>query len=155
MRAASDGLHSRALPAQCRTINLSLPSVLLLYLVTAAEGLHHMKRARLSYVLRRDENVPLVVTSLCAETIYPAIFTQAGTPPSASGFELQTGQTKNLTVGGDWQGRVWGRTNCSFNADGTGPSNSGGLNGGGAACATGDCGGIVECTGTVSASCQV
>ena len=108
-----------------------------------------MKRQPLAYVSRRDENVPLVVKNLCAETIYPGIVTQAGTAPSSGGFELQSGQTKNLTVGADWQGRVWGRTNCSFNAAGTGPSNDGGLNGGGVACGTGDCGGIIDCKATV------
>ena len=108
-----------------------------------------MKRQPLAYVSRRDENVPLVVKNLCAETIYPGVVTQAGTAPSSGGFELQSGQTKSLTVGADWQGRVWGRTNCSFNAAGTGPSNDGGLNGGGVACGTGDCGGIIDCKATV------
>jgi len=118
-------------------------------MATIVDALHHMKRAPLAYVLGRDEKVPLVVTNLCSETIYPGIVTQSGTAPSAGGFELQTGHTQNLTVGADWQGRVWGRTNCSFNFDGTGPSNNGGLNGGGVACGTGDCGGIVDCKATV------
>ena len=115
----------------------------------AVDGIHHMKRPPLAYVSRRGESVPLVVSNLCPETIYPGILTQAGMPPSASGFELQAGQTRNLTVGADWQGRVWGRTNCSFNVAGTGPSNTGGNNGGGSACGTGDCGGVVQCVGTV------
>ena len=134
-----------------RTPNVVL-SFVLLYLATTADGLHHMKRLPVAYVSRRDENVPLVVKNLCAETIYPGIVTQSGTPPSSGGFELQSGQTKNFTVGADWQGRVWGRTNCSFNAAGTGPSNDGGLNGGGVACGTGDCGGILECKATVCTS---
>ena len=108
-----------------------------------------MKRLPLAYVSRRDENVPLAVKNLCAETIHPGIVTQSGTAPSSGGFELQSGQTRSFTVGADWQGRVWGRTNCSFNAAGTGPSNHGGLNGGGVACGTGDCGGILECKATV------
>ena len=114
-------------------------------------ALHHMKRPPLAYVSRRAETVPLVIKSLCSETIYPGILTQTGTPPSSGGFELQTGQQKNFTVGADWQGRVWGRTNCSFNSQGTGPGNAGGNNGGGRACGTGDCGGIVNCKGTVCA----
>lgn len=64
---------------------------------------------------------------------------------------MQTGETKRLTVGADLQGRVWGRTNCSFNSAGTGASNTGGNDGGGAACLTGDCGGVVNCKGTVRA----
>ncbi len=132
-----------------RIRTLSLASVMLTYMTKTADALHHMKRAPLAYVLQRDQTVPLVVTSLCSETIYPGIVTQSGTAPSAGGFELHSGQTRNLTVGADWQGRVWGRTNCSFNSDGTGPSNNGGLNGGGVACGTGDCGGIVDCKATV------
>lgn len=114
-----------------------------------ADALHHMKRAPLAYVLQRDDTVPLVVKNLCEDTIYPGVATQAGTPPSSGGFELQTGQSKNLTVGADWQGRVWGRTNCSFNTAGTGPPGYQGVTGYGVACGTGDCGGIVECTATV------
>jgi len=117
-----------------------------------AHGLHHMKRAPLVYVVQRDKSVPLVVTNLCAETIYPGILTQSGSDPGVGGFQLQTGATRNLTVGSDWQGRVWGRTNCSFNFGGTGPSNTGGNDGGGRACLTGDCGGIINCKGTVSAA---
>lgn len=107
-----------------------------------------MKRAPLQYVSQRDETRPLAVSNLCKETIYPGIATQAGTAPQVSGFQLTTGQTMNLTVSADWQGRVWGRTNCSFNLAGTGPSNNGGYNGYGQACGTGDCGGVVNCKGT-------
>ncbi len=114
-------------------------------------ALHHMKRPPHVHVGRRAETVPLVIKSLCSETIYPGIVTQSGTSPSSGGFELQTGQQRNLTVGADWQGRVWGRTNCSFNSQGTGPGNNGGNNGGGRACGTGDCGGIVNCKATVCA----
>ena len=127
-------------------------SVCYLVLLGTANALHHMKRPPLTYVDRRAETVPLVVTSLCSETIYPGIVTQSGTPPTSGGFELQTGQQMNLTVGADWQGRVWGRTNCSFNSQGTGPANAGGNNGGGSACGTGDCGGIISCKATVGAT---
>ena len=131
------------------------PSILqilrFLPLLDSANALHHMKRPALAYVSRRAETVPLVVKSLCSETIYPGVVTQAGKPPSSGGFELETGQQMNLTVGADWQGRVWGRTNCSFNSKGTGPANAGGNNGGGSACGTGDCGGVVDCKATVRA----
>ena len=122
-----------------------------LTLLDTTNALHHMKRPPLAYIGRRAESVPLVVKSLCSETIYPGIVTQSGTAPSSGGFQLQTGQQQNLTVGADWQGRVWGRTNCSFNSQGTGPANAGGNNGGGRACGTGDCGGIVNCKATVRA----
>ena len=128
---------------------MPLISLFLLCLVTSIDAIHHMKRAPVASVLRRDETVPLVVKNLCSDTIYPGIVTQSGTAPSVGGFELQSGESQNLTVGADWQGRVWGRTNCSFNSAGTGPRNNGGNNGGGRACGSGDCGGIVNCKATV------
>lgn len=98
---------------------------------------------------KRPANVPLVVTNNCPGTIWPAIGTQAGKGPTSQGFELATGASMNQTVSGDWQGRIWGRTNCSFNAAGTGASNLNGNNGGGAACTTGDCAGVLNCVITV------
>ncbi|KAK3082230.1 hypothetical protein LTS18_010647 [Coniosporium uncinatum] len=86
------------------------------------------------------DGTPLVVTNNCADTVYPGIVTQSGDGPSQTGFELQPGDQNSQTVSIDWQGRVWGRTNCSFNSQGTGPSN-----GGYKACGTGDCNGIVNC----------
>jgi hypothetical protein len=103
-------------------------------------------------VRKRDGGVPLVVMNQCAETLWPGIGTQAGTGPGTGGFELKSGDTKEMTVSADWQGRVWGRTNCSFNALGTGASNLNGNNGAGRACTTGDCGGVLSCVLTVSSS---
>lgn len=99
---------------------------------------------------QRSGGVPLVIVNNCADTLWPAIGTQAGTGPGTGGFQLATGKKKSLTVGNDWQGRVWGRTNCSFNTLGTGASNLNGNNGAGRACATGDCGGVLNCVLTVS-----
>ena len=115
-------------------------------IIPQVSGLHHMKRAPIAYVARRDESKPLAIQNQCKETIYPGIATQAGHPPSTGGFRLDPGDGRNLTVGADWQGRVWGRTNCSFNEDGTGPNNARG----GSACTTGDCNGIVDCKFSVS-----
>jgi len=99
---------------------------------------------------KRDGGLPLKITNACAETIWPGIGTQAGTGAGTGGFELAVGVSKDLTVSSDWQGRVWGRTNCSFNALGTGASNLNGNNGGGRACDSGDCGGVLSCVLTVS-----
>ncbi|KAK4162518.1 Hsp70-like protein [Cladorrhinum sp. PSN259] len=95
--------------------------------------------------------IPLVVTNNCGETIWPGIGTQNGIGPGTGGFELTSGESRYMFVSPDWQGRVWGRTNCSFNADGTGPSNLNGVNGNGAACLTGDCFARLDCefTGAV------
>lgn len=84
---------------------------------------------------------PLVVQNSCGETIYPAVLTQSGTGPGTGGFQLSPGSSRTLSVGKSWQGRVWGRTNCSFN---------GGGGGSGPACTTGDCGSTVSCQGAVS-----
>lgn len=92
---------------------------------------------------------PLVVTNKCSETIYPGLLTQSGTGPGTGGFALTPGNSRTLSVGEAWQGRVWGRTNCSFNSDGTAPS---GNSQNGQACGTGDCGGIVNCRGAVCSS---
>ncbi|KAL8860757.1 MAG: hypothetical protein Q9178_002787 [Gyalolechia marmorata] len=103
-----------------------------------------MNQAPLAWVNRRADNRPLVISNKCPDTIYPGIGTQAGTAPSTQGFRLAPGESRDLTVSADWQGRVWGRTNCSFNAAGTAPLSSGT----GVACSTGDCGGTINCRGT-------
>jgi hypothetical protein len=86
----------------------------------------------------RAAMVDLIVTNRCNDMIWPAISTQGGTGPSESGFELAKGKSQNLTVDTDWNGRIWGRTNCTFDDKGSG------------SCLTGDCGGVLKCTGTVS-----
>lgn len=117
----------------------------LLYFLACVNGVHHMQRGPLAWVNRRADNRPLVIRNQCRETVYPGIGTQAGTGPATQGFQLTPGQSRSLEVSADWQGRVWGRTNCSFNAAGTAPASSGT----GVACGTGDCGGTVNCRGTV------
>ena len=121
----------------------------LLCILPGAEAVHHMSLTPDQNVTLRSGTVPLRITNQCSEVIYPGIGTQAATGPSTQGFELRQGESKDLTVSGDWQGRVWGRTNCTFNAEGTGPSTNGGLNGGGQSCQTGDCNGLLDCKVTV------
>jgi hypothetical protein len=55
-------------------------------------------------------------------------------------FKLSAGDNYTLHVAQDWQGRVWGRTNCSFNDDGQ-PKDQG------RQCTTGDCGPFLQCKG--------
>ncbi|THW84006.1 Osmotin, thaumatin-like protein [Aureobasidium pullulans] len=98
---------------------------------------HHMKH-KLFARQNNAANTPLVVTNNCAETVYPGIATQHGVAPGQTGFELTSGSTVSQSVSEDWQGRIWGRTNCSFNAQGR-------SNGGGPACTTGDCNGVIPC----------
>ncbi len=83
--------------------------------------------------------IPIVVTNNCPDTIWPGIGTQHGTGPGTGGFELAPGASNKMFVSWDWQGRLWGRTNCTFDG------NKNGVNGGGAACMTGDCFGVLDC----------
>ena len=112
---------------------------------TVVDAVHHMKRAPIHWVNRRSDSRPLQVFNNCEDIIYPAIQTQAGTEPSSNGFKLSPGASKSLSVSADWQGRVWARTNCTFNLAGTTAAS-----GVGPACLTGDCGGTVNCQGAVS-----
>ena len=82
---------------------------------------------------RQSANIPIIVSNWCPDTIYPGVNTQGGTGTGDTGFSLSPGNNHTVYVGGNWQGRVWGRTNCSFNGQGQ-------TQGGGSACTTGDCG---------------
>jgi beta-mannosidase len=94
---------------------------------------------------RKLDITPLLVTNQCPENIWPGISTQSGQGPSVNGFLLEPGETRNQTVSEDWQGRVWGRTNCSFSDDG-----SSAASGRGKACSSGDCNGALDCRVGVS-----
>ncbi|KAF4994373.1 hypothetical protein FGRMN_5792 [Fusarium graminum] len=79
-----------------------------------------------------DRTIPLTITNKCDSTIWPGIATQAGKGPGTGGFELSQGKSKDLWVSWDWQGRVWGRTNCTVKDDSC-------------SCKTGDCFGLLDC----------
>jgi len=114
-------------------------------LIPPASAIHHLQEPPVHIVNRQNSDKPLVVTNNCEQTIYPAILTQLGTGPESSGFRLDSGDSLPQTVGANWRGRVWGRTNCTFSDDGTPVSGQGGT-----ACSSGDCGAFVECQGAVS-----
>lgn len=129
------------------TFGLLVLSITMLSLFgQTASAIHHLQRPPVHLVHRENSDLPLIVTSNCAETIYPAILTQSGRGPDRSGFRLDPGVSMSQNVSADWRGRVWGRTNCTFNPDGSVPASSQG----GAACSSGDCGAFVECQGAVS-----
>ncbi|GAA6013277.1 hypothetical protein JCM10207_000840 [Rhodosporidiobolus poonsookiae] len=81
------------------------------------------------------------VRNKCSYTIWPAIFTSGGTAPDhATGWEAASGSSVSFTVAENWNGRIWGRTDCYF--DGSGLPTT---------CSTGGCNGGLECdksTGT-------
>lgn len=85
----------------------------------------------------KEGRIPLVITNKCDTTIWPGLATQAGTGPGTGGFELEPGKNRTLWVGSDWQGRIWGRTNCT-------------VNGNSCACKTGDCFSKLDCEFSVS-----
>jgi hypothetical protein len=66
-------------------------------------------------------------------TIWPAAW--PGDVSGETGWTLQPGDSLSITVPSGWNSRLWGRTGCHFDAGGHG------------ACATGDCGGVYQCTG--------
>ncbi|EON62137.1 hypothetical protein W97_01356 [Coniosporium apollinis CBS 100218] len=103
----------------------------------STDALHHMRKRPLSQKAEANPwtDTPLIVTNRCPETIWPGISTQSGYGPPLNGFELKSGSSQNQTVSADWQGRIWGRTNCTFNNG----------NGGGKACGSGDCNGVLDC----------
>src|SRR5215468_2624697 len=74
----------------------------------------------------------------CSETVWVA--GSGSTVPvfngtSSGGIELLPGATATTTVPDTWSaGRIWGRRNCTFDSSGKG------------SCATGDCGGVLNCT---------
>ncbi|KAI0475963.1 thaumatin family protein [Xylariaceae sp. FL0804] len=93
-----------------------------------------LRRAINRPLSKRDGSIPLIITNNCGDTLWPGIATQNGDPPESNGFELDAGDSKNMNVGPTWQGRVWGRTNCTVSAD----DNT-------ATCETGDCFGKLDC----------
>ncbi|XP_031097558.1 osmotin-like protein OSML81 [Ipomoea triloba] len=59
----------------------------------------------------------------------------AAATPVGGGKQLDQGQSWTIDVpGGTRMARIWGRTNCNFDASGRG------------SCETGDCGGALQCT---------
>lgn len=55
--------------------------------------------------------------------------------PENGGFELKPGASRTVELPADWSGRFWGRAACTFDGAGNG------------SCASGDCGGKLECGG--------
>jgi Thaumatin family len=66
-------------------------------------------------------------------TIWPAAW--PGSVTGRTGWRLDPGTRVTITVAGDWNARLWGRTGCRFDAAGRG------------SCETGDCGGRFQCRG--------
>lgn len=132
--------HSILGPRQWKCL-VALKTLVFVFLqhFCVTEAAHHMQNLSALNNLRRASTVPLIINNKCSETIWPGVLTQNGDGPPVKGFELAAGSSKTFTVSENWQGRVWGRTNCSF--DGGRQSSR--------PCGTGDCGTSLNCIGTV------
>ncbi|KAF7351589.1 Thaumatin-like protein [Mycena sanguinolenta] len=74
----------------------------------------------------------MTVYNACPFTIWPALFTSAGTIPSqTTGWVADANTTLSFQVAEDWDGRIWGRRDCDFSTN-PGPNSclDGGCNGG-------------------------
>ncbi|KAI3796958.1 hypothetical protein L1987_39645 [Smallanthus sonchifolius] len=73
----------------------------------------------------------------CDYMVWPGILSSAGsTPLDSTGFDLSPGESRSFQASPGWSGRFWGRTGCTFDANGQG------------SCATGDCGSNqISCNG--------
>nr|GMD07043.1 thaumatin-like protein 1B [Ipomoea batatas]GMD08618.1 thaumatin-like protein 1B [Ipomoea batatas]GMD09805.1 thaumatin-like protein 1B [Ipomoea batatas] len=78
------------------------------------------------------------IVNKCRQTVWPGILTGANRAILyPTGFKLNSGKSKTLSVPRSWSGRVWGRTLCSNDSSGK------------FSCVTGDCGsGKVQCAGS-------
>lgn len=113
----------------------------LFLVITHVRAIHHMDiKPPRKLQTRQSSGTQLVVRNSCESTIWPGLLTQSGNGPGTNGFALSSGTQRSFIVSEDWQGRVWGRTNCSFNGGGTSST----------PCGTGDCGNTISCIGTVS-----
>lgn len=81
--------------------------------------------------------ITLSISNRCSYTIWPAAV-------PGGGMQLDPGESWTLNMpASTTTGRVWPRTNCSFDSAGNG------------SCQTGDCGGVLTCTGSGQPPCTL
>ncbi|XP_071931205.1 pathogenesis-related thaumatin-like protein 3.5 isoform X2 [Coffea arabica] len=83
------------------------------------------------------ESTNLTIINGCNETIWPGITPNDNSAPdtniSGGGFQLKPDQSVVFSAPPGWNGRIWGRTGCDFDKEGSGK------------CETGDCGSTLKC----------
>ncbi|KAG5543003.1 hypothetical protein RHGRI_015930 [Rhododendron griersonianum] len=80
-----------------------------------------------------------ILLNNCDHPVWPVIWSSLSSQLPASGFVLQTDQSKIINVPSNSYGRFWGRTDCAQNQS-TGEFS----------CVTGDCGtGKLDCAGNI------
>ena len=90
----------------------------------------------ISFISVEVSGTTITLVNKCGHPVWPGIQPGAGKPVLArGGFELLPNKLFSLRLPAGWSGRIWGRHGCSFDAGGRGQ------------CATGDCGGALNCNG--------
>ncbi|CAI9095185.1 OLC1v1031069C2 [Oldenlandia corymbosa var. corymbosa] len=92
----------------------------------------------ISPIFTANAAAAFTLVNRCQETIWPAIYTNAGTAElSSTGFALPAGASETIPAAASWGGSIWARTHCTNDS-----------NGANFRCLTGDCGtGTAECSG--------
>lgn len=80
-----------------------------------------------------SECTNFTIVNHCQETVWPGITPSENV--TLTGSILKPGQSTVFTAQPGWHGRIWGRTNCSFDPTGNGT------------CQTGNCGSSLKCSG--------
>ncbi|KAJ6405271.1 hypothetical protein OIU84_013275 [Salix udensis] len=99
-------------------LNAHLPPLLILLMISSGPRMIQSTRI-------------FTIVNYCQETVWPGI-TQ-GDNFNGGGFELKSGQSIVFTAPVGWNGRIWGRTGCKFDQNGSG------------SCKTGACGTSLKC----------
>ncbi len=74
------------------------------------------------------------IQNRCDKTLWIGLIAEATADLTGDGFPLDQGTTVLYEIPGEWKsGRIWGRTECTFDSSGKG------------SCLTGDCGGQAKC----------
>jgi predicted Ser/Thr protein kinase len=94
--------------------------------VSTSSALHLLPPLLLLFIAT-SEATTFYITNRCPYTIWPAAV------PIGGGMQLDTGKAWTLNTGETNSTRLWARTGCSFDGNGTGT------------CQTGDCGGLLAC----------
>ncbi|CAN4095840.1 unnamed protein product [Withania somnifera] len=98
--------------------------------------LHLLLLFCLSCYLSLSNGTQLLIVNNCKESVWPGILGTAGhETPSNGGFHLKIGQQVVIQLPDLWSGRIWGRQGCCFDKNGKG------------SCQTGDCSGLLHCSG--------
>jgi len=108
--------------------------LLFIFRISAALAENNQLRPQSSTPSPPNRNIK--ITNNCPEGLYPAIIGSGGIPLSQTGFYLASNDARTVSVPSSWVGRVWARTNCTFDRNGRGY------------CSTGDCDKKLMCGAT-------